>query len=213
VEPIDRRHLTDQRLIDTYFARVGDGSQLDAVQAECEHVQACEACARRYEDLTASLERLRETAFDEADAYFTADRLAAQRNHILRHLEGIEHPARVIPFPHATAKPRVARVHTPLFRWVAAAAAAGLMIGVSAGRMYYLKSGASPRAAASLQARTAQPAFGVSDPSYDSAAPDSNVDEALLSEIENAMVQQRIAALQALDAMTPRVQDAVARVK
>jgi hypothetical protein len=213
VKPTDRQHLTDQRLIDTYFARVGDGSELDAAKAECEHVQMCETCARRYENLTASLERLREAAFAEADAYFTTDRLAAQRNHILRHLEGAEHPARVIPFPRTAAKPYVTRVHAPLFRWVAAAAVAGLVIGVSAGRMLYLRPGASPRAAASIQARTVQPAFRAPGTTYDGVALDKEFDEAFVSEIENAMSQQRIAALQALDALTPRVQDAVARVK
>jgi hypothetical protein len=213
VTPTDRQHLTDQRLIDTYFARVGDGSQLDAVQAEREHVRACETCARRYENLTASLERLRETAFAEADAYFTADRLAAQRSHVMRHLEGVEHPARVIPFPRTAAKPHVTHVHTPLFRWVAAAAAAGLMIGVSAGRMLYVQPRASTRAAASVQARTVQPVFRTPGVTYDGVALDREFDEAFVSEIENAMSQQGIAALQALDALTPRVQDAVARVK
>jgi hypothetical protein len=213
VKPIDRQHLTDQRLIDTYFACVGDGSELGAVKTECEHVRTCETCALRYEKLTASLERLREAAFAEADDYFTADRLAAQRGHILRHLEGAEHPARVIPFPRTTAKPYVTRVHAPLFRWVAAAAVAGLVIGVSAGRMLYLKPGTSPRAAASIQARAAQPGFRSPATTYDGVALDREFDEAFVSEIENAMSQQRIAALRALDALTPRVQDAVARVK
>lgn len=213
MKPTDRQHLTDQRLIDTYFARVGDGAELDAVQTEYEHVRACEACARRYEDLTASLERLREAAFVEADAYFTADRLAAQRGRILRHLEGVEHPARVIHFPRTAVKPRVARVHTPLFRWVAAAAAAGLVIGVSAGRLLYVRSGASPRPAASVQARTTPPVVRAPGVAHDSVSLNGEFDEAFLSEIEMAMSQQRIAALQALDAMTPRVQDAVARVK
>ena len=213
MKPTERQHLTDKRLIDTYFARVGDGSALDLVRTECDHVQTCEACARRYESLTASLEELREAAVAEADAYFTADRLAAQRGHILRHLEGVEHPARVIPFPHGTAKPRAARVHTPLFRWVAAAAAAGLVIGVSAGRLLYVRPGVSTRAAASLQARTAPPAFRAPVAGYNAAALNGDIDEAFLSEVENAVSQQRIAALRALDAMTPRVQDAVVRAK
>lgn len=213
MKPPDRQHMTDERLIDTYFARVGNRSERGAVQAECEHVLTCEVCARRYENLTASLEQLRQDADADADAYFTADRLAAQRNHILRHLEGAEHPARVIPFPHATSKPRVARVHAPLFRWVAAAAAAGLMIGVSAGRLLYVRPGTSPRAAASVQARASQPALRATGADYSRLALGGNVDEAFLSEVESAVSQQRIAALQALDAMTPRVQDAVARLK
>ncbi len=212
MKPTDRQHLSDQRLIDTYFARVGGGTELAAVQAECTHVEGCEECARRYQNLTASLERLREGAIAEADAYFTADRLAAQRHHILRHLEGSEHPARVIPFPHATAKPQ-ARVHAPLFRWVAAAAAAGLVIGASAGRLLYVQHGPSPRPAASIQARATQTAMRGPGTGYDGISRNRTVDEAFLSAVEDAVSQQRIAGLQALDAMTPRVQDAVARAK
>jgi hypothetical protein len=212
VKPTERKHLTDERLIDTYFARVGDRSDLDAVRAECDHVEGCEVCARRYRTLTTSLERLRQDATAEADAYFTADRLATQRHHIMRHLEGAEHPARVIPFPHAAAPPR-ARGHAPFVRWVAAAAAAGLLIGVSAGRLLYVQWGVSPRAADSVQARASGPALRAPVTGYAGITLNRNVDEAFLSEVETAVSQQRIAALQALDAMTPRVQDAVARVK
>jgi hypothetical protein len=213
VKPSNRQHLSDERLIDAYFAAAGSQPPVDAVRAECDHVQTCEACGRRYRELTASLERLREQAVAEADAYFTPDRLAAQRQHVLRHLEGAEHPARVIPFPQATARPRASRVHTPLFRWVAAAAAAGLLIGVSAGRLLSLRPGVSPRPASSVQARAGQPARMIAAPGFNQYARSADLDEEFLSEVEAAVSQQRIAALQALDAMTPRIQDAVARVK
>ncbi len=212
MKPTDRQHLTDERLIDTYFARAGGGAELAAVHAECTHVEGCEECAERYRTLTASLEQLREDATAEADAYFTADRLAAQRHHILRHLEGAERPARVIPFPHTAPRPQ-ARVHAPLFRWVAAAAAAGLVIGASAGRLLYVQRGLSPRTAASIQARAAQPALRAPGASYEGITLNRTVDEAFLSAVEDAVTQQRIAALRALDDMTPRVQDAVARSK
>ena len=104
MKPTSRQHLTDERLIDTYFARVGDRSGSEAVQTACEHVEACEVCSRRVAELTASLENLRQEAVAEADAYFTSDRLAAQQDRVMRHLEGVEHPARVIPFPQTSPR-------------------------------------------------------------------------------------------------------------
>lgn len=211
--PTDRQHLTDERLIDAYFARVGDRSELDRVRAECDHVRTCDACARRYERLTASLEQLRRHAIAEADAYFTADRLTAQRDHVMRHLEGAEHPARVIPFPHAAAKPRVARVHAPMFRWVAAAAVAGLVIGVSAGRLLYVRPGVASHPVASVQARATQQAISPSVSTYEGVTRNVNVEEAFLLEVEAALSQQRVAELRAIDALTPRARDMVVSAK
>jgi hypothetical protein len=87
------------------------------------------------------------------------------------------------------------------------------VIGVSAGRLGVRAAGITTRPAASLQARTAPPAFRAPVAGYNAGALNGDIDEAFLSEVENAVSQQRIAALRALDAMTPRVQDAVARAK
>jgi hypothetical protein len=209
----DRQHLSDERLIETYFARAGDGAAPAEVESECEHVRTCDACARRYERLTASLERLREQALAEADAYFTADRLAAQRDRVMRHLEGVEHPARVIPFPHHTTRPRAARVHAPLVRWVAAAAAAGLLIGVSAGRLLYVRPRVAPPAVASVQVRATDPAINPSATVYDGVARSVALEEEFLSEFEDALSEQRVAALRAIDALTPRARDLVVSAK
>jgi hypothetical protein len=159
------------------------------------------------------LERLRQHAVAEADAYFTADRLAAQRDHVMRHLEGAEHPARVIPFPHVAAGLRSPRVHAPLFRWVAAAAAAGLVIGVSAGRLLYVRSGGSARTVASMQAQTTQPAVNPSVSRYEAVTRNVNVEEAFLSEIDDALSRQRVAEFRAIDALTPRTRDTVVSAK
>ncbi len=217
--PTSRQHLTDERLIDTYFARVGDPSGRDAVEAESDHVRRCEVCSRRLEDLTASLERLRRGAVAEADAYFTPDRLAAQQERILRHLEGVDHPARVIPFPHPPASVRTTALRHPLYRWVAAAAAAGLLIGVGAGRLLYVqpdrdsRAADVPQAAASVQARAAAPVLHAPAGVRETLVGNLIKDEAFLSEIEDAVLQQRISELRALDALTPHIRDTSVRLK
>src|SRR5436305_82219 len=87
------------------------------------------------------LDRRRWTGFSDGDAeigeVFPADRLQAQQQQILRRLEHVARPARVIDFPgrlisqHPTTSG--ARGVT---RWIYAAAAAGLVIGVGLGAFY-----------------------------------------------------------------------------
>lgn len=218
MKPSSRQHPTDEQLIDAYFARAGNRSDNDAVAAASEHVGTCEACTRRAAELTASLEDLRQDAIAEADAYFTPDRLAAQHERVMRRLEGAEHPARVIPFPQLPVRMRPAGARH-LYRWVAAAAAAGLLLGVAAGRLLYQQgnqtsSSASVSAAPpAVQMRTTQPDSGGPAGTRDLPAENPSRDEAFLKELEDALTQQRIAELQALDALTPHVREAAARPK
>ena len=76
---------------------------------------------------------MRQGAEAEADAVFPAELLRAQQQQISRRLEQVHRPARVITFPGRTAQ-AVSRSTTRLTApWVAAAAAAGLLIGVAVG--------------------------------------------------------------------------------
>lgn len=219
MKPSSRQHPTDERLIDTYFARAGDRGDNELVEAASEHVRACEACARRVAELTASLEDLRQDAITEADAYFTPDRLTAQHERVMRRLDGAEHPARVIPFPQFPARMRPSGARHPLYRWVAVAAAAGLLLGVAAGRLLYQQGKQTSSSASvspvppSVQMRATQPDSGGPAGARDLPAGNQSRDEAFLQELEDALTQQRIAELQALDALTPHVREAAARPK
>jgi len=219
VKQTSRQHLSDERLIGAYFEGAGTVPGPGAAGEDCDHVRSCDECRNRLTDLTASLERLRKQAVAEADAYFTPDRLAAQQDRVLRHLEGQEHPARVIPFPRLPARVRTAGVRHPLYRWVAAAAAAGLLIGVSAGRLLYVHQDQDSRvelnrsSAPSVQARAAQPAPRAQASPRQSLTGSVAGDEALLSEIDSAVRQPQVSGLRELDALTPRVQEASVRVK
>jgi hypothetical protein len=79
------------------------------------------------------MEGVRTDARLEADETFPADRLAAQQAHIFRRLEALERPAKVIAFPRFAGPVSVQHGHRQ--RWIAAAAAAGLIVGVGLGRM------------------------------------------------------------------------------
>jgi len=139
VKPTERNHPADDRLIALYFE--DSESTADEDRSVRQHVHGCETCTWRYAELTAPLGRLRADAASEADEMFTASRLDAQRTAIRERLEQGARASRVIPFP--AGRPTLDRtvIARPMFRWVAAAAAAGLLVGVSAGRFLRLDAG------------------------------------------------------------------------
>jgi hypothetical protein len=115
-----RGHLSEQALTDVYLT--GDRP---------EHLDRCDLCAERAVELGRWLDDLRTLAVDEADAAFPAERLAAQETQILRRLEQLDRPARVIAFPAQGRYDRMemnGRGIRPA--WVGIAAAAGLVLGV-----------------------------------------------------------------------------------
>ena len=121
------RHLDDGTLAEIWTDATTSGQTASHV-----HLSECAQCRSRYAAFTGWLDRVRTDATSEADEAFSAERLAAQQSQIFRRLEALERPARVIAFP---------RFHRPVTstqgnaqRWVAAAAAAGLVIGLAAGQ-------------------------------------------------------------------------------
>jgi len=200
-------HLQDDRLFDCYLA-VQSGELLDPPVAE--HLTDCTNCGERYAAMTQFLDTLIADAAAEADAIFTPERLRAQQQQIARRLDHLGHPARVITFPGRpvshhinTSAPRSAR------RWVAAAAAAGLFIGVGTGLLldWETRGGGSERHARTIARQThlEAPASIVLRP--ESAA----TDEAFLAEIEVAGERPRTRELVAFDTLTPHVREVTLR--
>jgi len=197
-------HLQDERLFDCYLS-VQSGELIDPPVAE--HLTDCSDCGERYAAMTHFLETLNADAAAEADAIFTPERLRAQQQHIVRRIEHLGHPARVITFPgrhpghhiNSTA-PRSVR------RWVAAAAAAGLFIGVGTGLFldWETRAGSSERRARTIARQThlEAPASVVELSRQESAT-----DEAFLAEIEVAGDRPRTRELVAFDALTPHVRE------
>ena len=204
----DRSHPADDRLIALYFGDKEAGA--DERRAVRQHLHGCEACTWRYTELSAPLERLRQDAAGEADEVFTPARLDAQRATILARLGESATSSRVIPFPTAAARLDRSVVGRPLVRWVAAAAAAGILVGVMGGRFF--ETGDGPPVSVPRVARTGIATLPGSEVVSDSPTVMAAVerDEAFMSEIEQAVFSHRISALSALDELTPRVrQEAV----
>src|SRR5919202_1212118 len=128
------RHLHDERLFDCYLAERA-GEAVDPPSAE--HLADCDACAVRYTELVQFMNTLRAEGQAEADAIFTPERLRAQQQQIARRIEHAARPARVISFPgHFVRRTISASTSRTAPRWVAAAAAAGLLIGIAVGASF-----------------------------------------------------------------------------
>lgn len=203
----DRHHPADDRLIALYF---GDhDADVEEQKSVRQHLHGCEACTWRYTELVAPLERLRADAASEADEIFTPARLDAQRAGIRQRLEQGARASRVVPFPAQAVPVHRSAISRPMYRWIAAAAAAGLLVGVSAGRFLTFSGGTPSRSGVVASAVPSRPAPEPVQPRQATYLSDTMTDEAFLGEVEAAVSRQRIAALSALDDLTPHAREAV----
>lgn len=226
-------HLQEERLFDCYLAARG-GESLDPPVAE--HLTDCDDCGARYAELTDFMEGLSTEAAAESDAVFTPERLRAQRLHISRRLEHVGHPARVITFPgRAEGQHFGPSAGRPARRWIAAAAAAGLFIGVAAGLFLDRETGrgsARRQLAIARQTMLSSPDGRLDGDRIERNRSELNrielnrnelsrieivrpdpfdSDQAFLSEIELAGERPRILELTAVDALTPHVREVTLR--
>lgn len=185
-----RRHVTDAQLIE---ASVGHGADGEQAQQYAAHVEHCGECRARHESLRAMLDDTATAATADADAAFSAERLTRQYDRIMERVEQVSRAGRVISFPAAFG-----RVTPPSAangsRWVAAAAAAGLVVGLLGGHLTHdLRvqpgsgmAGRVPTVRAAIVPAMAQPA-----------------EDDLLGQVEVAFEGRGPSALRALDALTP----------
>jgi hypothetical protein len=189
-----RSHLTEERLIDVCLGRAAESR-------DREHLQQCTECERRRDAIARVLGDVRDAAAAEADAAFPAERLARQHARILQRLEHEGRPARVIAFPAHGPEPSTLRTR-PATRWIAGAAAAGLVIGLLAGHLAHDFSVATP-----ARAIAARP---VPEPTLRAVATTIS-DEEFLGQLELAVEGTGGTALRPLDDLTPRVWEVTAR--
>jgi hypothetical protein len=172
-----------------------------------EHLARCARCTARLEELRGELAGERQDGAEAADAVFSDERLRAQRLAILRRLERDRARARVLAFP--AAGPWLARRDRPAMRWLAGAAAAGLLVGLIGGQLMFAGHSFRLRPSSEATRWTAaswldRPSGGET-PGIERLSPAA--EEAFLSDIELAVSSRRIAALQALDDLTPRTSE------
>jgi hypothetical protein len=187
-------HLSDESLLELHALLVAGEHSVAARYLR--HVKQCEACAARLDAVREDAAALRQDVTASVDARITPTRLERQFDVIMRRLEG--HSGRVLPFPTTVHRPAAAPT---LRRWVAMAAACGLVIGVGAGR---LMSPVQPAVTTPWQKVGAASVTGTMTGVQET-------DEQMLVEIDAAVARSRTKEFRALDELTPRVADARAR--
>ncbi len=121
-------HLSDDRLIDVCLERA-------PAAFEQQHLENCALCEGRRANLARLLADVSDAARAEADAVFTPERLGKQHGRILQRVEQEVPHGRVISFPAGHGQGPTPLRAGPDRRWIAGAAAAGLVIGLLAGHL------------------------------------------------------------------------------
>jgi anti-sigma factor RsiW len=204
-------HLNDEQLFESYLSERG-GEPIDPPSAV--HLADCRECSAKYGELVRLMDAIRREAEAETAEAFTADRLYAQKQQILRRVEHVGRPARVLDFPgHLVARhmnPSGYRVT----RWVYAAAAAGLVVGVGLGAVYqseWVSLQTGSRTAAVRQIGGAR--SHVTSAATAAGAGSEGAEDAFLSELDLALAQPHTPTLQPFDALTPHVRDISDRIR
>ncbi|MBI2829183.1 MAG: hypothetical protein HYX77_07940 [Acidobacteria bacterium] len=189
-------HLSDDRLIDVCLDRA-------PAALERQHLETCDVCEGRRASLARLLADVSEVARDEADAVFTPERLSKQHARILQRVDREARPGRIISFPAGHRRGHTLLGARPGMRWIAGAAAAGLVIGLLAGRFaHVLPAGV---------ARPASQAGGSVAPATLRAVSMTMSEEEFLGRLEVAIEGTSGSALRPLDDLTPLVWEVSAR--
>ena len=203
------RHLTEERLFDVYLA---ERAAEPADPPAAEHLADCSACGVRYAELVSLMDTIRRDGDAEVDAVFTPDRLHAQQQEIARRISLVGRPARVLSFPKRIVRRTIAASSSRTApRWIAAAAAAGLFVGVAVGASYQFRWGLAPyrTAAPFIASGAATPRTARLTPVATRGAGQADVaaDDAFLSDLEIALDRPRTRELLAFDDFTPHVRE------
>ena len=190
-----RHHLTDTELLGLHLDRRGAGDAFD-------HVGACATCQARGKAVAELLDDVDRATVSETDALFGPEALARQQARIMSRVAHECRSARIISFPAASQPPvRHARTGT---RWVAAAVAAGVILGI-VGEHVTHRITRTPYQGRSFQTPesrlAAQPVRAVTVRTIASS------DDEFYGQVELAFGSAAPAALRSLDALTPRASD------
>jgi hypothetical protein len=188
-----RGHLSEDALVDIWSTGVRTA-----------HLDQCDICASRATEISRWLEGVRALGRADADATFPEERIVAQRDQIMARLEQLDRPAKVISFPARASQAIVAGAGRGVSPgWLAAAAAAGLMLGVFSVELRYSVWPASSVAdGGSAEVASAGPAV---------AGASSSFDASILS--DDPYSHPQLGQLNAMGELTPRLIEVVAVVR
>jgi hypothetical protein len=183
---VRRGHLSERALTDALI--LGERPQ---------HLDRCDLCAERASDLSRWLNHVETDAREMADDMFAPENLAAQQAQILRRLEQMDNPVRVIAFPAASRQEAQGNAGRRVaVSWVGVAAAAGLLVGIVGGQI------------TARMAPTVTPAVTVSAADTSAEPTPDPVDASIF---EHPFETSDVRSMEALDMLTPRMVTVSAR--
>ena len=189
-----RHHLTDTEILALHFDTQGDGDAHD-------HVATCATCQARGRAVTELLDEVTRATASTTDALFGDEMLARQHARIMGRVAQECRSARIISFPAAPPAPvRPVRGGT---RWVAAAVAAGVILGIVGEHVTErIARGGRPVRPFAVPAVQV-----VAEPGVAVRAVSASSDDDFYGQVELAFGSAAPAALRPLDVLTPRVTD------
>lgn len=182
-------HLSESALVEAWSSGVRPA-----------HLDRCDICAERALEMSHWLEDVKALGRTDAEAVFTPERLTAQRGQILQRLEQLDRPAKVISFParkHRTTEISESRRVSPA--WLAAAAAAGLTLGVVGVELGHTLGFGTPQPTQIVSTTTTPQPVEVTSTGTDASAI-----------YDDPYSRTELGYLSAMDEMTPRLVDFVA---
>ena len=189
-----RHHLTDTEILALHFDTQPDGDAR-------EHVSSCTTCQARGLAAAELLEEFTRAAASETDRLFGDDLLARQHARIMGRVAQECRSARIISFP--AAPPAAVRPVRGGTRWVAAAVAAGVILGIVGEHVTErIARGGRPTRAFAVPAVQV-----VGDTGVAVRAVSVGSDDDFYGQVELAFGSAAPAALRPLDVLTPRVTD------
>ena len=196
-------HLDDAALTDSVVEPTGRRAARNGA-----HLESCAACRERLETLRQFVESLTTASRDDFAAVYPAERLASQRQRILRRLAWTvsQHgPGRLLRFP-ALAPPTLATLGRAT-AWLSMTAAAGLLVGLTMGQFLRVIPGQPPEPTLTeTSVERAELPAALQDDFVTS-------DEEFLQELELSLSTPQIWELSPLDALTPRTREVAINVR
>ena len=204
-------HLADSELLELLMA---PGSDTPPTAARV-HLDRCDVCVSRSAKLRTFLCGIAETNEATLAGALPPDRLVTQRERIMRRLRrSVEpvRPARVLSFP-VLSRPALAGVHRAR-HWLGAAAAAGLLVGVTVGQFLHVHSepvitapdiSVDTTVSTVVSALRRPPPASFTDPALEYLDP-------FLDELELMLSTPHVPELSPLDEITPRIREVAINV-
>lgn len=136
---VGNRHLDDSALIRRYLAERGLEALAASDEAGLRHLVRCTSCDARYVAMQRAFDDAGEAVVDRADAAITSEQLTEQHARIMRRVDAQYAGPRVIAFPNGPAPTNATWPSRPMLRWIAVAAAACFVLGLTAGQLLHIR--------------------------------------------------------------------------